>query len=144
MTTQQQNRLDSLRAAIEAAWKTDITRDTRKREVAEPRGVFWYIAKHIEPRLSFRELAEFVNRTNHATVINGIHRTQNLIDTDQQYREMVIQMMGHIGLDEIESNFVLLKNQYKPAKRPRRIGSGSDLGMYAMCKRVGVNPKSIM
>jgi hypothetical protein len=73
----------------------------RKRELTQPRQICYYIANKIY-RYTQQEIADFfggntANGTkNHATILSGIRRTQNLMDTEKDYNELVNKLIEKI------------------------------------------------
>jgi hypothetical protein len=56
----------------------DIADKIRTRTKVEYRSLFFFILKNLEPKLSFREIGEAVNK-DHATVIYGINQYEIFI-----------------------------------------------------------------
>lgn len=65
----------------------NIADKTRKREYVEARGIISY---HLRRRTnkSFMDIGELFNK-DHASIMHYIKRTENLMDVDSKYKELV-------------------------------------------------------
>ncbi|MFI3317922.1 MAG: chromosomal replication initiator protein DnaA [Rikenellaceae bacterium] len=71
--------------------KERLISSTRMREVAQARQIAMYLAKqHLKVPLSTIGLA--VGKRNHATVLHACKAVVNLIDTDRQFRDQLIEI----------------------------------------------------
>lgn len=68
----------------------EISRKTRKQEVVFARNVCMYLLKKFT-RLSLKEIAQYLGAIDHSTVIHGLKRLQDLMDTEDTTRMMVAQ-----------------------------------------------------
>ncbi len=79
----------------------DIFRISRKKELAEARQVFHYMArKYTKSPLS--KIGEWSNR-NHATVMHSVKSVNNLRETDKKYNAFVSEVEAEI----IEASLIL-------------------------------------
>ena len=72
---------------------TDMTSARRSRNVARPRQVAMFLAKHFTDR-SLPEIGRMFGNRDHTTVIHGIKQVQLLMETDPDFRERVELMQG--------------------------------------------------
>ena len=72
---------------------TDMTSARRSRNVARPRQVAMYLAKHFTDR-SLPEIGRMFGNRDHTTVMHAISRVAELMDADPEFREQVELMQG--------------------------------------------------
>ena len=87
----------------------DIADKTRTRTKVEYRSLFFLIIKDLEPKLSFREIGEAVNK-DHATVIYGINQYEMFIKYNKDLENVRTRVLlkyaknhskyGMISIDE--------------------------------------------
>jgi chromosomal replication initiation ATPase DnaA len=68
----------------------DTAQKSRKQEVVFARHVCMHLMKKFT-RLSLKEIAEYFNSLDHSTVIHGLRRLQDLIETEETTRMIVAQ-----------------------------------------------------
>ncbi|HHV36935.1 MAG TPA: chromosomal replication initiator protein DnaA [Candidatus Cloacimonetes bacterium] len=69
---------------------------SRKQHIAFPRQVAMYLANHLIPSLSLKEIAEYYNRKDHTTVIHAKKIVENEFRTDDQFRSQVELMISNL------------------------------------------------
>lgn len=73
----------------------------RKKELTQPRQICYYIANKIFG-YTFQSIGDFFGgdtkkgTKNHATILSGVKRTQNLMDTEKDYNELVYKIIDKI------------------------------------------------
>ena len=72
---------------------TDMTSARRSRNVARPRQVAMYLAKHFTDR-SLPEIGRMFGNRDHTTVMHGVRRVTELMAEDPDFREQVELMQG--------------------------------------------------
>ncbi len=72
---------------------TDMTSARRSRNVARPRQVAMYLAKHFTDR-SLPEIGRMFGNRDHTTVMHGVNRVTELMEADPDFREQVELMRG--------------------------------------------------
>lgn len=77
----------------------DFMSKSRKREFVEARQVFHWLIRNqiIRNRLSLRQVGLFTGSSNHATVMHSCRAIDNLIQTDQNWREKMMVMVNELG-----------------------------------------------
>ena len=132
-------KLSIIRTCVERCYDATIDQNTRVMKVAMARKVFWYLARNYTPGVTLLELAEYANRCNHATVINGINKVKGYIDTDRHFREIMLSLineMSHAGMDA-PPGIMLIRD---------RISKFNPIPMIdykSMCERLGVRYTSL-
>ena len=71
----------------------DIVSSKRSKEIATARQIVMYLCREYLDRYSLKQIGDAVGGKDHSTVINGIDRIKNLIETDSNMK---------ITIDEIE------------------------------------------
>lgn len=90
---------------------------SRKREFVTPRQVIlWGLVKGVVPnKLSLTAIGALVNR-DHATALHSRKAIDNLLDTDQQLREDIMQLVNQFGwrasFDKSTNSFYMLHSIY--------------------------------
>mgnify|MGYP000944174593 CR=1 FL=1 len=69
---------------------------SRKQNIAFPRQVAMYLANHLIPSLSLKDIAEYYNRKDHTTVIHAKKIVENQFRTDDQFRSQVELMISNL------------------------------------------------
>lgn len=72
----------------------DLTCKDRFREVVELRNMFCYIAKKMGYSLS--SIGQSIGKRDHTTIIHNIRSFNNLMETNQTYREKYMSILKHI------------------------------------------------
>jgi hypothetical protein len=66
---------------------------TRRREIVKFRHIFWYVGfKQLQ--LSFKKLAEYMNRDNHTTSMNGFYKIEDPIS--REYYKVELKKFKHL------------------------------------------------
>ena len=71
----------------------DIVSSKRSKEIATARQIVMYLCREYLDRYSLKQIGDAVGGKDHSTVINGIDRIKNLIETDSNMK---------ITIDEIK------------------------------------------
>jgi chromosomal replication initiator protein len=64
---------------------------TRKREIVQARQICHHFARKYTKR-SFSEIGRSIGNKDHATVMHSLKVVNDLMDTDREYREMIIRI----------------------------------------------------
>jgi chromosomal replication initiator protein len=70
---------------------------TRKREVVQARQITMYLAKKFT-KSSLKNIGEHFGGFDHTTVIHSCQTVENLMDTDTEYREQLLQLQQKVQL----------------------------------------------
>ncbi len=73
-----------------------IKEQTRKRHILEPRQIIMWALKEIRPTMTLSSIAELFGK-DHATVIHARKLVDQLIQTDQMYRERIFMILNNLG-----------------------------------------------
>jgi chromosomal replication initiator protein len=73
---------------------------TRKREVVQARQITMYLAKKFT-KTSLKSIGEHFGGFDHTTVIHSCHTVENLMDTDAEYKEHLMQIQQKVQLATI-------------------------------------------
>ncbi len=64
---------------------------TRKRDIVEPRQICIYLMRK-ELKLTFQHIQAVFNFKTHASVIYAIKNVENMMDTNKQYKNKIIEL----------------------------------------------------
>ena len=70
---------------------------TRKREVVQARQITMYLAKKFT-KSSLKNIGEHFGGFDHTTVIHSCQTVENLMDTDSEYKESVLELQQKVQL----------------------------------------------
>tara|TARA_R100000742_G_C4227724_1_gene49973 strand:+ start:24 stop:551 length:528 start_codon:yes stop_codon:yes gene_type:complete len=73
-----------------------IKEQTRKRHIVEPRQIIMWALKELRPTMTLNSIAELFAK-DHATVIHARKMVDQLIQTDQMYRERIFMILNNLG-----------------------------------------------
>jgi hypothetical protein len=100
----------------------DIADKSRVRIKVEYRSLFFTIIKDLEPKLSFREIGECVNK-DHATVIHGLKQYEMFIKYNKTLESIKNQVLlnygknhGKYGMMNIDEEISLLEQRIAELK----------------------------
>lgn len=89
---------------------------SRKEPLRDARHIFMWICRYkIKPEIRLKKIGQYFNQ-DHATVINGIRRVDNLMETEYDFRNTVFKVLSKIVLkseleqqiDEESTNYLNL------------------------------------
>lgn len=75
----------------------EIKGKCRKRELVLPRQISQYIAKKCT-KLSLGHIGDFYDGRDHSTVINAVNTVQDLIDTDVQFTQELVDILEKVEM----------------------------------------------
>jgi chromosomal replication initiator protein len=73
---------------------------TRKREVVQARQITMYLAKKFT-KYSLKHIGEHFGGFDHTTVIHSCQTVENLMDTDSEYKEHLLEIQQKVQLASI-------------------------------------------
>ncbi len=95
--------------------RKELVSRSRKRELVEARQVFFHFA-YQRLDISLAKMGAILLR-DHSTVIHSIHKVQEYIETDKQFREKLNEIERDID-KEIKSLYVTIpRKEYEELKR---------------------------
>lgn len=74
-----------------------LKEETRKREIVEPRQIIMWLLKELRPTMSFSSVGALFNGKDHSTVIHSRKVVEQLIQTDQIFRERIFMILNNLG-----------------------------------------------
>lgn len=75
--------------------KDDIKSESRKKNIAEPRQVCMYLLKK-HTKLNLNEIASILNKKDHTTVMHGISKIENGLESNEDLKEQISQLKTEI------------------------------------------------
>lgn len=73
---------------------------TRRRDILEPRQLFHWALKNriVRNSLTLTQIGQFTGRQDHATVLHSCKTVDNRIQTEREFREMVMKLCNGFGM----------------------------------------------
>ena len=74
-----------------------IFQNNRVRDVIEKRQIFYYLCRKYAPRKALREISNYCMLSgyklpNHATILHGVKKVNNMIDTERFYASEILRI----------------------------------------------------
>tara|TARA_A100001201_G_scaffold97062_3_gene83757 strand:- start:7876 stop:8241 length:366 start_codon:yes stop_codon:yes gene_type:complete len=83
-----------LASVEEATGLIDITQKTRKREYVDARRIAYIIFRNMHNK-KYMDIAKIFDR-NHATIIYGVESAKNLLETDQEFKDLYYESLAAV------------------------------------------------
>jgi len=83
-----------LASVEEATGLIDITQKTRKREYVDARRIAYIIFRNMHNK-KYMDIAKIFDR-NHATIIYGVESAKNLLETDQEFKDLYYESLASV------------------------------------------------
>ncbi|MCG9971024.1 helix-turn-helix domain-containing protein [Christiangramia crocea] len=90
--------------------KGEIFKNTRRRDIVERRYMFYYFAKKFNPTMSYQYIGNYSLQKDHATVMHGIRKINDLKHIDNDINKDVIALFNHLTeYQENDKSLILIK-----------------------------------
>jgi len=74
-----------------------LKEETRKRHIVEPRQIIMWALKELRPTMSLSSIGALFSGKDHATVMHSRKVVEQLIQTDQVFRERIFMILNNLG-----------------------------------------------
>ena len=75
----------------------DLKSQSRKKELKDTRFIIWYFLKKRYPWITSREASAYYNRKSHATVLSGVKKVYDRIETNRAFRTKIQIIDNELG-----------------------------------------------